>query len=929
MESRSRTEHSARNSSVALISQLIHLLVGFILRIVFTHTLSKDYVGVNGLFLDIIFILSLSELGVGTAITYALYRPIEEGDVEKQKSLMLLYRKFYHIVALVVLGLGLLLIPFMDVLIKDPPNVEHLTIIYLFYLASAVSSYLMIYKRTLMDAHQLAYIGTLYTTGSWVIQDLIQILVLVFTHNFILYLSINLIVTIATNILISRKANKLYPYLRDRDVKPLPEEEKRDIRKNVGAMFLHKLSTVVVNNTDNLLISAFVGIVSVGKYSNYVLITSSLRNIVRSFFQGIMASVGNLGVSKDKARLARIFHATLFINQWVSCFATITLFEIFNLFVAISFGEQYVFDLPVVAMICLNFYLGSMREGILVFRDSLGVFWYDRYKAVAEAIINLVVSIILARYMGTAGVLLGTVISTLTTSAWVEPYMLYKHRLETRLLEYWKRILCYVAAAIAVLFLTDWACNLYSGKPWRMLLYRMCVCLVLPNVLLLIMFFRNREFRFLLQKAKQLLHLRSKKRQESGLGASEIMLLDILKCEFTGENPWNLDALDDEMMTDVIHHAVSHGVGALVYDSFYRNQSSLQSTAWMQRLETISKQVILGNYRLWQQTMYLQQKLESAQIPFVILKGPSLAQYYPVPELRKSGDVDVWIYQPNSPASHGEIYFGEQFRTIEQMLLEDGYTIDLHQHSNYHVGYQKNGWGEVEVHALWAERFQKEEINADIAHLAEAAYARSTCAEVIPGQRVPVLSDEDQVCHMLLHMLHHYVMKGFGLKFLCDWTVFWNSNPSDSVYEQLLSYVKKWHLQHFISNISWLCMTYMGLKESAANRLIDEPVDESLCDLFLQEIFASGEFGKTEDGRMVAPSGNNIFALMGEFHHQMKRNHVKASKKVWLWPYLWVVTLVVFIKNNAKLRNISTFTVLKNACQRAKIRKQMKLFEER
>ena len=134
MESRSRTEYSARNSSVALISQLIHLLVGFLLRIVFTHTLSKDYVGVNGLFLDIIFILSLSELGVGTAITYALYRPIEEGDIEKQKSLMRLFRKFYHMVAAIVLGLGLLLIPFMDIIIKDPPNVEHLTIIYLFYL---------------------------------------------------------------------------------------------------------------------------------------------------------------------------------------------------------------------------------------------------------------------------------------------------------------------------------------------------------------------------------------------------------------------------------------------------------------------------------------------------------------------------------------------------------------------------------------------------------------------------------------------------------------------------------------------------------------------------------------------------------------------------------------------------------------------------
>ncbi|MCR4998236.1 MAG: lipopolysaccharide biosynthesis protein [Lachnospiraceae bacterium] len=504
MESRSRTENSARNSSVALISQLIHLLIGFLLRIVFTHTLSEDYVGVNGLFLDIINILSLTELGVGTAITYALYRPIEACDIAKQKSLMAIFRKFYHLVAVVVLLLGLGPIPFMDIIIKDPPNVDHLTLIYLFYLASAVSSYLMIYKRTLMDAHQLAYIGTLYNTASWVIQDIIQIFVLIFTRNFILFLCVNLAATIITNVLISRKANQLYPYLKEQDVVPLSDEEQKDIRKNVGAMFLHKMSTVVVNNTDNLLISAFVGIISVGKYSNYLLITKSLRKIIASFFQGIMASVGNLGVSKNRERLARIFHATFFINQWVSTFVAITLYEVFNLFVSISFGKQYVFELPVVAMICINFYLGSLREGVLVFRDSLGVFWYDRYKAIAEAIINLVVSIILAQFLGTAGVLLGTIISTLTTSAWVEPYMLYKHRLGVSLWEFWKRVVPYAIIGVGIFECTHWVCQMYQGSEIQMLLYRVIICCLIPNVILLVVYYRTSEMQFLLAKGRKL-----------------------------------------------------------------------------------------------------------------------------------------------------------------------------------------------------------------------------------------------------------------------------------------------------------------------------------------------------------------------------------------------------------------------------------------
>ena len=927
MESRSRTEYSARNSSVALISQLIHLLVGFLLRIVFTHTLSKDYVGVNGLFLDIIFILSLSELGVGTAITYALYRPIEEGDIEKQKSLMRLFRKFYHMVAAIVLGLGLLLIPFMDIIIKDPPNVEHLTIIYLFYLASSVSSYLLIYKRTLMDAHQMAYIGTLYTTASWVIQDLIQILVLVWTHNFLLFLSINLIVTITTNILISRKADRLYPYLREKDVEPLPKEEKQEIRKNVGAMFLHKMSNVVVNNTDNLLISAFVGIVSVGKYSNYVLITSSLRNIVRSFFQGIMASVGNLGVSKDKGNLGRIFHATLFINQWVSCFVTITLFEIFNLFVAIFFGEQYVFDLTVVAMICLNFYLGSLREGILVFRDSLGVFWYDRYKAVAEAIINLVVSVILAKYMGTAGVLLGTVISTLSTSAWVEPYMLYKHRLGVSLWEFWKRMLVYVPVSAGVLFLTDWVCNLYEGKAWQMLLYRMVVCMFVPNLLLFILYYRNRELAFLLEKAKELLPKRTKSAQTRGVSKGQMYFLHMLEVGLQSREASDEWSEDDATVQDAIRLARSQGLITFAHD-FFLHQKPHNSKQYVSMTEPASKQMVLNNYRLWQQVLHLHQLFEARGIPYLLLKGPSVSFYYPVPELRKSGDLDIWVYQPGTKACEGEVYFGPNFDAMEQVLLADGYHRNPYQHANHHVSFLKPGMGEVEVHVLWIEDFQSASLNRAIAQMSEDAYLHAKYLEIGPGQRIHVLSDQHQACHILLHMLQHYVIAGFGWKLLCDWNAFWNSVTEDEVYEYFMKQAKDWQVQTFVTYVTWICKAYLGLREDAAARLMTEPMNYAACMELMAELFAAGEFGEGEAGRMVAPKGRGPLAMLSEFHHQMKRNHYEASKQIWRWPYLWVITFVTFVKNNHRLRNISTTTVIKNASRRSKLRKKMQLFKE-
>ena len=224
---RSRTEYSARNTTVAMAARVAAILAGYFTRVVFTHTLSEDYVGINGLFTDILNVLALSELGVGTAITYALYKPVSEKNVEEQKSLMRMYRQFYRIVAAIVLVGGLLVIPFMDVLIKNQTQVEHLTVIYLMYLMNSVISYLLIYKRTLIDAHQLSYIGVMYQTVFLLIQNAVQVLVLLCTRNFFFFVSVMILCTLANNICISLKADRLYPCLREREVQELPGEEDR------------------------------------------------------------------------------------------------------------------------------------------------------------------------------------------------------------------------------------------------------------------------------------------------------------------------------------------------------------------------------------------------------------------------------------------------------------------------------------------------------------------------------------------------------------------------------------------------------------------------------------------------------------------------------------------------------------------------------
>ena len=494
MTERSRTEYSAINTTVAVISRMVAILMGFVTRVIFTHTLSESYVGINGLFTDILNVLSLTELGVGTAITYALYRPIAEKDIRRQQILMRMYRTFYRGTAICVAVAGLALIPFIDVFMKNRPDVDHLILIYLLYLANSVLSYLLVYKRTLIEAYQMNYLVLMYQTAFLVIQDICQIVILVTTHNFILFLVIYIVCTVMNNVLISKKADQLFPYLKESCHEKLLETERHDIFRNIKAMLMHKLGNVVVNNTDNLILSSFVGVITVGVYSNYYLLIGSIRQVLDQVFAGITASVGNLGATEESDRIQDIFELSFFIGQWLYGFAAICLYELLNPFVEISFGKSYVFTRDIVLILCINFFINGTRKAVLTFRDSMGLFWFDRYKALVEAALNLVISIVLVKMWGTLGVFLGTLASTLLTSVWVEPYVFYKHRLRKSPAHFYLQYAVYVVIMAVVWILTDRICNNVTGSLWFILLVRLLICVIVPNVLLLVVYFHKKEF---------------------------------------------------------------------------------------------------------------------------------------------------------------------------------------------------------------------------------------------------------------------------------------------------------------------------------------------------------------------------------------------------------------------------------------------------
>lgn len=493
----SRTKNSIRNAKYSIFSQLIVILISFLARMVFVHALSAEYLGLNGLFTNIISMLSFAELGIGTSIVFSLYRPLAEKNESKINALMNLYKKAYMVIGLVVGVLGLLLTPFLGYFISDLPDIPNIKLIYLMFVLNSVLSYFFSYRRSLIIADQKSYINSIFQSSSDLILNISQMIVLVLTHNYILYLSLKIISTIVLNISISLIVIKLYPYLNHKSKDKLEDEEKKSIVRNVKALSWHKIGGIVVFGTDSLLLSKFINVVAVGIYSNYLLIINALNLLFGLVFQSITASVGNLGTTESKEKNIFIFNCIDLICFWIYAIASISLINLFNPFIRLWLGEEYLFPTSTVVIIVINFYLSGRRKSVMTFKDAFGLFWNDRYKPIFEALIKLISSIILVKFFGVKGIFIGTAISTITTCFWIEPYILFKHGFKSSVQSYFNKYIWYAILAIFISVLTGFVCSIFSDTSFVGFVIRMIVCATIPNLLLLLIFWRTKEFEYL------------------------------------------------------------------------------------------------------------------------------------------------------------------------------------------------------------------------------------------------------------------------------------------------------------------------------------------------------------------------------------------------------------------------------------------------
>ena len=502
---KSRTENSIRNLIFAGIGQLFGILISLISRLIFIRVLSTEYLGLSGLFTNILTMLSLTELGFVTAMSYQLYKPIAENDKEKIKSLINFYRKVYFSIAIIITILGIITLPFYRHLMDKVPSIPNLDLIYMLFVLNTSASYLFSHKRLLIIGDQNRYIATIYRYAFYFILNVCQIIVLITTKNYILFLVVQILMTLAENIMLNRKANRMYPYLKEGNVKKLSKKDHNQIIGNVKSMFYHKFGGVVLNSTDNIVISKVLGLVSVGIYSNYMLIITALKTIIMQIFSSVVASIGNLHVDADRRKMTEIFEKTFFADYFIHIISTICLICLINPFIKIWLGKKFLLDTFTVYCIAINYYLFGMRRTCMSFREATGNYSRDKYSPIIEAVINIVTSIILAKYIGLAGVVLGTIISSLFTNFWWEPLVISEKSLVIDLKDYLAMYFKYSIVGIIIAFFTIFINSLIPTNNFLYFLIKMFVSLVISIGMFLIIYRKNDNYKFYKYLAKGVL----------------------------------------------------------------------------------------------------------------------------------------------------------------------------------------------------------------------------------------------------------------------------------------------------------------------------------------------------------------------------------------------------------------------------------------
>lgn len=473
---------------MGMINMAINIILPFVTRTIIIYTLGTDYVGLGGLFTSILSVLSLSELGVGAAVTYSLYKPVAENDVDKVNSILKLYRTVYRIIGLVIIAISICMLPFLDILVAgELPSGMNLQILFAIYVANTAVSYLLFgYKKVLFTANQRYDIEVNIVSIAWLIQYLAQVVVLLVSRNYYAYVLVFPIATILNDLISNYVIKKMYPQYHCAG--KVEKEELIGLAKNVSGAFLSKLGSTVYLAVDNIVISAFLGLTILGIYGNYYYIIASLIAIFAIVHNSLRPVLGNCVATENSATNWNYLKVIDFVYMAVTIVCCSCCMVLFQDFERIWAGEENMLPLSIVVLLVIFFYSGRMSSVLLVYQEAAGIWWHGKFIPLIAAMLNLTLNIIGVQFIGLPAILLSSIITSVAVTLPGVMWVMFKYYFKERrcFVEYVKNLILNMIQAVFVIALSYFILNRFTVNSWGMLIVKGVLTAGLSAILVLV-----------------------------------------------------------------------------------------------------------------------------------------------------------------------------------------------------------------------------------------------------------------------------------------------------------------------------------------------------------------------------------------------------------------------------------------------------------
>lgn len=408
-----RTKNTIQGTFWGVINKVVALVFPFIVRTIIIKELGAEYSGINSLFTSLLQVLSLAELGFGSAMVYEMYKPIVENDKKTICALLKYYYKIYTVIGVVIAFCGIVITPLLPKMISGsiPADVNLYVLYYLYLLNTVISYFCFAYRASLLSAYQREADNAKIQMLSNSIMYILQIMVLLTAENYYFYILLLPIFTLIYNFLRYKYVKICYP-----DIKcdgEISLKQQKNIKKNISALFLHKIGGVTVNTIDNIVISAFLGLVILSNYNNYYYLISAITGIIMIIFNSMTAGLGNGLLISSLEKNKQDFYSIFFINGYIVCVCTVCFFSVFQDFITIWIGKQYLFGNFTKNLFCIYFNIHCIRRTIIMYRDAAGMWEDNKWQPIVSAAINLTLNISLVQFVGVNGILISTIVSML------------------------------------------------------------------------------------------------------------------------------------------------------------------------------------------------------------------------------------------------------------------------------------------------------------------------------------------------------------------------------------------------------------------------------------------------------------------------------------------------------------------------------------